>query len=270
MNVILKAAAISMLSVGALGANAKAIQCNACSPAAYLQRASAGGAGHHIVYDLYNRRVVGFEVFYDRELRRWDAVPEAVPAKEQEMVAALSDFYVETGGSMAKSVEVLASQLGVTGLGGANAYDVLADRNLEVRIGDRLALQGLPAGTATRLINIIIDLATEIVTANQGLSDEVVVEAIVRFEDGSRLSFKVTPGDSNAPYIQGSGRSANGEGLLEQNDFNYAASYNVTPSALGAFVSQAQRLGIPISNGSTGPGRYKCTWDGRTLDCRRI
>ncbi len=271
MNLTRYLSSVALLLFFASSVNAAAIQCTGCSESVYPQRAMQLGRGTHVVFDLLNRRAAAFTVIYDTELRMWDVKPSALAPEAAEWVSALADYYADTGGLMSKTVEVSSEQLGIVGLGGASAYDVLRDRNLRVRIGDRLATAGIPAADGTRAFTTMVDVARRIGYGTTGWVDGVTIDVRIVFTDGASMTFRVTPDSLQAPYLEGSARSASGEGLLEANTREYEGTYNLPSSQESEqFLRRAGELGVRIVRvgGASGGGRFSCTFDGTLLTCR--
>ncbi len=264
----LLAAGLALLAVGGNDASAAYIKCNSCTPSAYQSLAQQRGNGSHVVFDLVNRRVVGFDVHWDAETHVWEVESTSVAPEIVAVGMKLADLHRETGGSMRGVAEVGVSQLGLTGLGGASAYDVLNDRNLELRVGDYLAQFGLPVGTWTSTFENLFAAVNALGFGITGITDAVELNVKVVFVDGTSLVYRLVPGRPSAKLLAGSGRYSNGEGLLEANTATYAASYHFASSgSLPQFLQRAAQLGIPIVGGGS---TVKCSWDGRTLTCTRF
>src|SRR5690606_26362856 len=120
-------------------ASASFIRCDACSPEAYEIVAKRAQEGRHLVYDLPNNRVVGYEIERDDESGEHRAATVAVPADIAALVDALSDFHHETGGAMFAVVEAPLDFLQIPRSEDASASNVMEDAVLRTRIADRLA-----------------------------------------------------------------------------------------------------------------------------------
>jgi hypothetical protein len=241
---------------------ARGIRCDVCSADARRQLAASAGVGTHVVYDLVLRTKSGYRVTYDQERRINVAMPAAVDPKISQLVDALADFHAETGGSMRKWVEVQAEDLGIGGLD--SAYDVIDDRNLRLRVGDRLA-RSIPAD-GMQAFNNIIQLLGQLGMAGMGFTGDAAVTVIVRFADGTTVDFRVEPGNPRGQYQEESGRSENGDGLLESNDASFAGIYRFQSNDdLHDFIERARILGIQITG--PGGGTMRCTWNGHELRC---
>ena len=266
---IMKAEKILMFAALALGgsqAHAEALRGDGCSDTTFRQIAAQSGPGEHILFDLAGARVHGYSIVEyapDRFTmpQRYDVSPEVESA-----VVTMSALYAATGGSMTVGAEVFSDDLGLMGLGGATAYDVLADYNMQARIGDQLAQQGLPLQdpSGNYLNNLIQELGSAAM-ALLGLTDDATIYVTIRFVDGSKLMFKLTPGVPTAELVAHSGRDVNGNILLEGNAPEFAGTYYLPGDSIGDFLDRARQLGIEI----TGPQSdvVTCTWDGQQLHC---
>ncbi|MBD8524251.1 hypothetical protein [Pseudomarimonas arenosa] len=244
-------------------------RCDGCAAGAMEQVALRAGVGRHIVADLYHGQAAAFDVSYEREIASWIAMPVPLSAQTNQAVAALTAFHRETGGAMGKTIELHAHELGLNGLGGAGAYDVLGDRNLRVRIEDRLG-SGIPLRNVPGAVGALFETATLTFMASQGIASGPFVEVVVTFQNGTRMTFRVTVGEASADYLEGSARNANGEGLLEEASPEYAGTYHFPAgNSLDDFMRRAAQFGIPVVDGGTTGGvpMVTCSFNGAQLHC---
>jgi hypothetical protein len=257
---------LGLLAFSGTDAQATTVRCDGCSDITFRQMAAQLGEGEHIIYDLAGARVQGFTVVeYEADRvslpQRRDVGPEV-----EDIVLKMSAFYSATGGTMTVGVEVNSDELGLVGLGGATAYDVLGDYNMRARIGDRLAQNGIPIyGAFGQIVNDFVQVMGSMATGFFGFTDDSTIYVTIVFVDGSRLTYKVTPGVPTAELVDNTARDLNGNILLEANGAEFAGTYYFPNDAgLGDFLDRARMLGIEI----TGPSdTIRCSWDGRTLTC---
>ncbi len=264
----LLAAGLAALAVGGGDASAANIKCNGCTEAAYQVVAQQRGVGTHLVYDLIHNRAASFDVHWDGERRAWEVEPTATDQEAAELVDMLSEFYEVTGGSMQETYSVDASSLGLMGLGGASAYDLVDDPMLQTRLTDYF-LDTLPTGTASQALRRLFGALYSGVLSHYGLADGSVVIIKLVFTDGSTAKFQVDLGQPvTVTYVERSARNSENQPLLEANSENFRGRfYFGGENALHQFLQRAAQLGIPVVGGGS---TVSCTWDGHTLTCKRV
>lgn len=259
-------AVLSMIISGAFSnsADAASARCHQCTQAKAASLASGMGIGRHQIFDFASGHVWSFEVEYDAEFRRYRALTTPSTPADIDLALKLRSLFVETGGTMRKFVEVSSDSLGIMGLGGANVYDVLRDRNLRIAIGDRLD-SPLPA-SGTDGVRVVMGAFVAGGEKYAGLKGQVSMEIRVRFVDGSSMIFLLTAEKRGANYVIGSARLASGSGVIEDNTREYQGTYRVnSASELDDFLAQARSYGINVTG--FGTGRYNCSFDGSNLSC---
>lgn len=283
MNVFTSLRSLAILIIFLLAARASdvyaagVVRCDNC---AYPQNAAIqSGAGPTYVFDYQNRTVRGYEVEYDRELRRWRAIPHAVPAQVAATFQQVADpAYMAT---MAKGGTILIGPgSGNTnysfppGFRDANAHDIVTNATLRGLLEGEIARMWAGANTgnetwdnlAISLQSVALSIAGSTVGANY-------VTLVIVWKDGSKTTLKIEAGSTHlARYQQGESRDSNDNRIPDAaatggGGASFVGDYSFRDTmSLVEWIESARAYGIPV----TGAGeRIRCTWDGQTLRCQR-
>lgn len=261
---------------------AAALRCDNCSSTQYKAKASAAGAGMHIVADYAQKRITGYEVEYDRELRVWRTLPASVPTSISSAFArdmALAYPTALQASASGGSVVVIGPGRNnfpfPAGFNDANTYDIVGSANLRTQLEQQIAAGAAGATTSSSVWNSVAyalkSLTLSFFGQKFGASS---VTYVIIWKDGSKTVLKIEAGATNvARYQQGQSIDAEGNKVPDASATNsatagsYAGQYYFENNTnLQEWLNAAHIYGIPTSSGGT--AQLVCTWDGRTLTCR--
>lgn len=269
------------------------VPCNNC--ASPRSAALQSGTGLTVVVDLEQKRLNGFEVEYDRELRRHRAVPVAVPAEvtatfnrilalPQAGIGSGTQFVPQSFGrgtvvpvhpddpQMANGITFPAE------LKGLNAYDVVqsATYRTQLELGIGRAFSGAntsqPAwnSLATTISSVVLSWISKLFGVD-------TVTYVITWRDGSRTRLVISPDSvDRAKYVAGESVDAAGnripDGAASNSDTGqgYSGSYHFSNDGdYQSWVDTAHLYGVRIEiNPGSAPTGPICRWDGRQLHCQ--
>lgn len=259
--------AIVLLICGALlnsQVHARSARCEGCDLAQYRQAALALGPGKHVISSFSTNELRGYEVWVHEEpgFSTLRVKPWTVPAEYWDLFAEARRFYL-IAPSFSKVIHVNGGDLGVEGLTGATAYDIMGDANLRGRLGDRL-VQPLPG------VDAIIDRALAGIAAGAyghlGISDATIFIVVVTY-DGSTVSYEVKLGSMNGQYLEGESRTSGGQVIPEDDTEDWEGTWYGEAEDLGAFRTHLLGIGANLTEPYANYNGYyihsvTCTWDG--------
>lgn len=269
------------------------IPCNNCADprSAALQ----SGTGLTVVVDLERKRLSGYEVEYDRELRKYRAVPAAVPAEVSAMfnrILALPRAGIGSGTQFVPQSFGRGSVVPVhpddpqmangitfpTELRGLNSYDVVqsATYRTQLELGIGRAFSGAntsqPAwnSLATTISSVVLSWVSKLFGVD-------TVTYVITWRDGSRTKLVITPDSvDRAKYVSGESVDAAGnripDGAASNSDTGqgYSGTYHFSSDGdYQSWVDSAHLYGVRIEvNPGSAPSGPICMWDGRQLHCQ--
>jgi hypothetical protein len=261
-----------------------ALRCDNCSTSQYQAKASAAGAGTHIIADYSQRKVVAYSVEYDRELRVWRTLPATVPASiktafERDMALAYASSSATprasaSGGSV---VVIGPGRSGFpfpAGFNDANTYDIVGSSNLRTQLEQQIAASAAGATTGSSIWDSLAfalrSLSLSFLGQKIGVSS---VTYVIIWKDGSKTVLKVEAGASHrAKYQPGESVDAEGNKVPDAaatdpaTGPSYAGQYYFeNNSNLEEWLNAARMHGIPVTRG--GSAQLSCSWKGTTLTC---
>ncbi len=251
-------------------AQADPIRCEGCDEFNFRQKAIQLGEGFHIITSLSTNEIKAYDVIYEREPwpgypnGRWFAMPAQVPADISGIFVDAREFYVLSAGSMHYVVEVDGDALGVQGLTGATAFDVMTDINLKSRLGDRL-IRDLPEGAGLERMG---EQVVQGIFALIGASD-ASIEITVRLADDSIVVYVLSAATDTGEYQDGRSRTKGGQAIPESNSAGNTGTWYGTYENLSELSDYMREIGAKTSAQGSGTivETITCTWDGRTLHC---
>lgn len=265
-----------------------------CDNCANPKQAAVGSAaGTTLVVDLLQVKISGYEVEYDRELKRYRALPTQIPAPVNEAflrVMALAESHGAAGAAVTPQAGGKGAVIPVhpDDPGGANgisfpedfkgltAYDVVQSATtrsqLETRIGS--AFSGATTGSTVwnSLSTTLSSVGLSFVSRLFGVSS---VTYAVTWRDGSQTLLKLEPDSVHqAQYVKGKSRDAQGNPIPDA-----AATGPEAPDIFGGdyhfqdrhaienWLQAAKLYGVHVDNVGIDSLQLRCTWNGQTLAC---
>lgn len=251
-------------------AQAGAARCEGCSESQFKAKAKMLGLGQHVISSFSTNQIKIYNVRMESsggepgvpDIRL--AIPVAVPADIKALFDEVHHFYVQNGSSLRAVVLVDGEDLGVSGMQGATAYDVMTDVNLRGRLGDRLIqpFKGIDQ----------LDYAGEKLL--QGLygfigAADASIEVTVEMSDGSIVVYQLANGTYTGKYLEGRSRTENGQVIPEGN----------SPESQGTWTGDGdirdlkeylEGLGARFTQIGTGTimQTMTCSWAPPTLTCK--
>ncbi|HDS1039318.1 TPA: hypothetical protein QDZ42_002379 [Stenotrophomonas maltophilia] len=294
---------IRLLAAGALIAGTLALQATAhaggvvpCSNCADPRSAALqSGTGLTVVVDPDRRRLNAYNVEYDRELRRYRAVPTAVPPEVTAMFNRVLDL---PQGNLGTGTQFVPQAFGrgtvvpvhpddpqkangITfpeGLKGLNAYDVVTSATyrtqLELEIGR--AFSGATSqhaawnSLATTLSSVVLSWVSKLFGVD-------TVTYVITWRDGSRTRLVISPDSvDRARYVSGESVDADGnripDGAASHQDTGqgYSGGYHFSSDdGYQSWLDAAHLYGVRIEiNPGLAPAGPICRWNGKTLHCQ--
>lgn len=281
MKAFIRASVLAAILAVSWHSSANAAGVVRCDNCAYPHNAAIrSGAGPTYVFDYANRTVRGYEVEYDREIRRWRALPHAVPAQVLATFQQVADpTFMAT---MAKGGVV---RIGPgsgnhnynfpAGFRDANAHDIVTNATLRGMLGDAIARMYTGADTGNDTWdNLAISLQSIGLSITGSTIGADYVTIVIVWSDGSQTTLRLDAGSTHqAQYQPGQSTDSNGNKIPDWSVTGpgggaYVGDYSFRdPFDLVQWVESARWYGVPVT-GSSGT-RIRCTWDGQTLRCER-
>ncbi|WP_152597928.1 hypothetical protein [Novilysobacter arseniciresistens] len=257
---------------------ATVVECKRC----YNFKAAAENAkvaGFVTVVDFGSDKINSFNVLYEHETRRYIALPMATPSQ----ISSTFHRFVAlaSSGSAVHVIDVDESSGGfLSAYRDTTAHDVIRSASLRGMLGRGIAKNytGADTGNATwnEIALKVTTLALTFLSDKAGVSSVIIV---INWQDGSRTVYELDPSHLyEAQYVDGESIGPDGNKLpdpaavTQSTGGSYAGEYRFQrEQTLNEWIRTAQQYGIPVVNGSGGVGSkgLDCTWDGRTLSCKR-
>lgn len=260
-------------------ANAAVMVCNNCTYAGMRQTAESAGAGIHVVADVYNRNLSGWENEWDGEFNRWMARPRTIP---QSIADA---FMFDTSPAMASSGGTLIvgpnmpnnSFVFPPGYGNANAYDFAINGNSRANLEKQIADYYAGATTNSQTWNNI-SKSLKSVALNAMQFDKVTIA--IYWSDGSKTVVEIRASNTDtAKYVAGESKNESNIPIPDETaddgsvaHATYGGTWNFSSNnALLEWMSVAEAAGVRII-GDPDAYLFKksmvCVPDGDTVACR--
>lgn len=268
------------------------VPCNACADprSAALQ----SGAGLTVVVDLERQRLNGYNVEYDRELRRYRAVPTAVPP---EVTAMFNRILALPRGNVGPGTQFVPQWFGrgavipvhpddpqnangitfPADLKDLNAYDVVQSVTYRTRLELGIARAFSAADTAQPAWNSLATTISSIILSwVSKLFGVDTVTYVITWRDGSRTRLVIAPNAvDRAKYVSGESVDADGnripDGAVsnEATGEGFAGAYHFSSEqGLQNWLDAAHIYGVRIEEVPGSPlSGNSCTWDGKRLHC---
>lgn len=279
-----------ILASGIPDANAAGVLvCDNCRDPRAL--AMTSGTGLTIVTDYAQRRLHGFDVEYDRELRRYRAVrtpvPESIVASFDRIMSMLDGNARLNARQYGKGVQfdvhpdAPTSQNGITfpdAHKNLNAYDVVqlaTERTrLEGDIGKAFSGATTSSPAWNSMATFLTSIAFSFVSQTIGVENAVIV---ITWRDGSKTNLAITPDSvSNARYVSGESRDAAGNRIPDgaatdpRTAPGYAGVYSfASHDDLDRWSDTGRLYGVNMFSDGRGESlQVVCYWDGRDITCR--
>jgi len=266
-----------------------------CSPCADPRSAALqSGVGLTVVVDPDQRRLNGYTVEYDRELRRYRAVPTAVPAEvtatfrrilalPQGHIASGTQFVPQAFGSGAVvpiHPDDPQSANGITfppAMKDLNAYDVVHSATyrsqLELAVGQAFCGANSEHAAWNSLATTLSSIVLSWVSKLFGVQ---TVTYVITWRDGSRTKLVISPDSvDRARYVSGESVDASGNRIPDGAASNaetgegYSGAYHFNDEqSYQNWLDSAHLYGVQIIvNPGAAPSGPICRWDGRQLQC---
>lgn len=254
------------------------------------QIAASSGAGTTLVVDLAQVKLHGFEVEYDRELKRYRAITTAVPspvssAFQRVMGLAHLDASASAAGAGGKGA-VVPIHPDDPGLANGiafpeefrdyRAYDIIESATARARLGSSIGAAFSGATTNSIAWNSISTTLSSV-----GLSfvsrlfgvDSVTYR--ITWRDGSQTELIIEPDSVHqARYLKGKSRDAQGNPLPDAaaigpdaGDIFAGDHYFPDRRSMREWMQAAKLYGMRIDESGIEILRLRCTWNGETLAC---
>lgn len=262
------------------------VECNLCqSP---KDAAIASGVGMTIVVDLEMRAIKAYNVEYDREMRKYRAVPQPVPPS----IAASFNRYMDALDRRLKNARdgdeggpIFSldpdSSVFVNGISfpedyrDSDAFQIVQQHTSRTRLGAHLAAQIAGAYTSSEWVNALAFSVHQVILNFLSKVAFGSVSIVITWRDGSTTVYRMDKNsDKEAEYVPGKSRDRNGNKVPDQaitdpaTAPSYVGSYQFASSDdLNSWLDSARMYGVQISGGSSGGDRMHCSWDGGTLFC---
>ncbi|WP_157726257.1 hypothetical protein [Xanthomonas citri] len=274
------------------------VVCNNCfSP---KDAAINSGTGFTIVMDYDGQKLYGYEVEYDRELKRYRAVTNQVP--ESIVQAFLRGMSISGPSSVtANDINNRTDAVEATSSGSStytlrpgdpnytnpirfpdafrnsNAYDVVNSASVRSLLGQALARELAGATTGSETWD---SLAFQVQSIILSISDSTIGVGSYRFviiwSNGTKSVYTIDADTvTEAKYVNGESRDDVGNPIPDANIANpdtaggYAGEYRFSSGgSFGSWQGSAGIYGVPVSNGSSSTTGMSCGWDGTNLTCK--
>ncbi len=266
------------------------IECNNC--ASPRDAALLTGAGLTVVMDFDGAKLTAFNVEYDRELRKWRALPTPVPPQIQLSFLRVVDATT--------SLQLRSSKVEAASGGGpvlflhpdnpgntnsitfpdsyrsSNTFDVVQSSTLRTRLGQYLAAEISGANTDSPNWNALAESIQQQVLTWSGLKGGGTITIIITWGDGSKTIYKITATNATeAAYVKGESRDSTGNKVPDESISDpatapsYAGSYYFgQTNDMNRWIRSAQQYGVPVTGSTSAGNRMSCAWDGRTVTCK--
>lgn len=265
------------------------VECNHC--ASPKDAAILSGTGLTVVIDFGNARLTAFNVEYDREMRKWRAIPTPIPPQIQQafdrIIEATTDQLLQSQEAGARSgggpVIVLhpdnpGSSNGIhfpEAYKGSNTFDIVDSATLRTRLGQHLATALSGANTGNQHWNNLALSIQQAALTWSALKGGGTITIIIQWRDGSRTVYKVTADNvAEAKYVKGESRDSTGNKVPDESIADpataptYAGAYYFDrPNDMERWIRSAQQYGVPVVGSGSSQRRMSCSWDGRTVTC---
>ncbi|WP_422346630.1 hypothetical protein [Stenotrophomonas sp. DR009] len=257
--------------------------------------ALSSGTGPTIVADFQQRRLHGFDVEYDRELRRYRAtraqIPESISASFNRIMGML-DNNVPTTQFASRQMAGRGAQFEVhpddpqsaNGIRfpeehkNLNAYDVVqmaTERSrLEGDIGKAFTGATTSSAAWNSMATFLSSIGLSFVSKALGIDSAIYR---ITWRDGSKTTLAITPTSvDTANYVQGESKDANGNRIPD----GAATSPDLAPRFVGVYdfnsrddlerwVDSGRLYGVSMFPGAPPESlQVVCEWDGRNIVCR--
>jgi len=265
------------------------IECNNCvSPKSV---ALQSGSGLTVIIDFEKAQLTAFDVEYDREMRKWRALPTPVPSQIQmaflrivESVSGVSDqpshaFPDAGGGAM---VPLHPDNPGNSNgmrfpesYKSSDAFEIVSSATMRTRLGQYLALEIAGANTSNPAWNSFALSIQQFSLNWASIKGGGSVNIVITWRDGSKTLYRITPDNvAEAKYQKGESRDGTGNKVPDETIADpvtapsYAGQYYFRHGGdVDKWVRTAQMYGVPVQRGSS--SRISCSWDGRTVYCQQ-
>ena len=281
--------AIALLS---LPTNARAgglVECNNC--ASPRDAALPSGAGLTVVMDFERARLTAFNVEYDREFRKWRALPTSVPNQIQmaflRILDGTSAFAKEPNHASPNAGGGTVVTLHPDNPGNSNGvnfpdsykssttFDIVNSATMRTRLGQYLATELAGANTGSPTWNGIALSIQQAALNWSSMKGGGSITIIITWRDGSKTLYRITPDNvGEAKYQKGESRDGTGNMVPDESIADpitapsYAGEYYFGREGdLDRWARSAQMYGVPVQRGDS--SRMSCSWDGRTVYCRQ-
>lgn len=257
------------------------------------QIAASSGTGTTLVVDLAQVKLHGFEVEYDRELKRYRAITTAVPspvssAFQRMMGLANQDASASSLGAPQAAGNGAVIPVHPDDPGAANgivfpeefkdysAYDVVQAATGRARLESRIGAAFSGATTGSTAWNSISTTLSSV-----GLSfvsrlfgvDSVTYK--ITWRDGSQTHLVIEPNSvDQARYVKGKSRDAQGNPIPdasatgpEAGDIFAGDHYFPDPLTMREWMQAAKLYGMQLDDSGIETLRLRCTWNGETIAC---
>ena len=281
------------------------VVCNDCPSS--TNRAIAAGIGLTAVVDITQVKLLAYDVEYDKELRRWRALPTPVPGSVNKAFVNAVDVVskardssprVEGGGSAAPLKGRAGDRAGGPALylypdaptiqngvvfpdafKGSTAHEVVQNATWRQRLGLSLADAFKGTDASNPLWNGIAGGVAQAVLTWGDYFGAGTVTMVITWRDGSVTVYRLTTDNINeAKYSKGDSRDKLGNKIPDasvadpQSAADFAGRYYFGEGASGAaelqnWLDSARMYGIPITDGSGVRHGVDCSWNGTTLKC---
>lgn len=259
--------------------------------------ALASGTGPTIVADFQQRRIHGFEVEYDRELRRYRALPTEIPQPIRASFNRIMGMLDMRG----QTVELSPRQLKGRGVEfnvhpdnpqsangitfpeahkNLNAYDVVqlaTERSqLEQDIGKAFAGATTSSAAWNSMATFLSSIGLSFISKALGIDNAIYN---ITWRDGSKTTLVIAPGSADrAHYVKGRSLDAKGNLIPDRAATDpelvesYVGDYYFdNRDDLDRWMYSAYLYGVTVRPGGPQDAlQVTCLWDGRNLVCRLV
>jgi len=259
------------------------------------QIAASSGSGTTLVVDLAQVKLHGFEVEYDRELKRYRAITTAVPSPVSSAFQRIMGLSKPEASANSSGAPQAAGNGAVIPVhpddpGAANgilfpeefkaysAYDVVQSATGRARLESSIGAAFSGATTNSTAWNSISTTLSSV-----GLSfvsrlfgvDSVTYK--ITWRDGSQTQLVIEPNSvDQARYVKGRSRDAQGNPIPdasatgpEAGDIFAGDHYFPDPHTMREWMQAAKLYGMQVDDSGIETLRLRCTWNGETIACSR-
>lgn len=255
-----KAVAITLLSLpaltGASNSAALGIQCDYCSAAKVERLVQQAGPGEHEVFNFAEGTVQVYSVDNEADPVSVVELPPSVAVLQA--AAGFKELFDRSGKAMTASATVNASNLGLP-FASATAFTTIQNANLRAQLGDRLSDPTRPLTDLGANLN-----AARVVAARVIASAAPTLALTVAYQDGTSVKFEVDLTAGIADFVDGSGRTADGQLIPETAAQSDAGTWTGDVDDLVLIGQHMQKRGASFAFGQCRVGvdsHLRCAWD---------